>query len=651
MGLNVTKRDAALIIWDIAATFLAYWLASVLTGLVDEVFATHEIYFVLGAAILINLATFAAFRLYTSLWEYASVDDAIRIVLAVGLATLITAVFLWILGEWIPIRVYFVAMFLMIFLVGGVRMGFRFLRSKRRQFELVKHAEDRPRTLVVGAGETGSLAIARMVSKDPNMPGDPIIAVDDDKKKRGQRIHGVRVAGTSDDILELVERYDIEQIVVAIPSASIDQRKRIYGICAQTDCKLRTLPNVRELRVDEINDVSLREVDVADLLGREEVVLNTRMVCGYISGKTILVTGGGGSIGSELCRQIAGLAPQCIVIFDMYENDAYLLRNELLEQHDDLDIEVEIGSVCDIDRLGDVFEKYRPDVVFHAAAHKHVPLMEKCPREAINNNVFGTLNTAALADQYHVNRFIFISTDKAVNPTSVMGATKRIGEMVIQHFAQESKTVFAAVRFGNVLGSNGSVIPIFKRQIAEGGPVTVTHPDIERFFMTIPEASRLVIQAGGLAEGGEIFILDMGDPVKIVDLAKSMITLSGLRVDEDIKIVYTGLRPGEKMYEELLMNEEDTKPTTQKGIMISTGRSVSYSEVETKLADLRRAVELEDGDAIAAIKRCVPNYTRTPNEGGVSTQKARQKAENKSPDGYKGEFERIMGTHEKEPSK
>ena len=617
MELRFSRRTAFLILWDIAATFLAYFLASLLTGQLDEVFATHEVYFLIGIAVVINLGTYVLFRLYNSLWEYASIDDALRIVLAVGISTLITAVFLWIIGQWLPIRVYFVSMFLMIFFVGGARMVFRVMRSKRRVLVPDEVEQRRPRTLIVGAGETGSLAIDRMASKDPNMPGTPIVAVDDNEAKRNLRIHGVPVVGTSDDIVELVDRFDIEQIVVAIPSATIEQRKRIYGICTQTNCQLRTLPNVRELRVDEISDVALREVDVADLLGREEVVLNTRLVCGYISNRTVLVTGGGGSIGSELCRQMCAVSPKRIVIFDMYENDAYILRNEILRDYKDIECVVEIGSVCDVVRLRDVFEKHHPDAVFHAAAHKHVPLMEICPREAIANNVMGTLNTVRLADEFGVARFIFISTDKAVNPTSVMGATKRMGEMVIQHYAQNSKTVFAAVRFGNVLGSNGSVIPIFKRQIASGGPVTVTHPDIERFFMTIPEASRLVIQAGGMAQGGEIFILDMGDPVKIVDLAKSLITLSGLRVDEDIKIEFVGLRPGEKMYEELLMNEENTLPTQMKGIMISTGKEVGYSEVEAKIEKLSAAIAKDDEAALAALVEAVPTYTVTRNEGCI----------------------------------
>ncbi|MEG0504623.1 MAG: nucleoside-diphosphate sugar epimerase/dehydratase, partial [Raoultibacter sp.] len=576
MDFHVTKRTALLLFFDIAATYAAYWLASLLTDVVGEVFYNNEIYFMLGILALINIVVLGIFHLYNNLWEYASVDEAIQIVLAVALSTLVGAVFLWVIDVRLPIRVFFVALFLLVFFCGGIRMVYRVARHKKRTFTLQAHSCERPRTLIVGAGETGSLTIDRMVSKDPLMPGIPLVAVDDDPSKRRLRIHGVKVEGTSEDIIDLVDKYDIEHIVVAIPSSTLEERKRIFGICTKTDCKLRTLPNIRELRIDELGDVSLRDVDVADLLGREEIVLNTRSVSGYIAGETVLVTGGGGSIGSELARQLCKVAPARIVIFDIYENDAYMLRNELIAEYDDIEIDIEIGSVCDISRVNEVFDKYRPGAVFHAAAHKHVPLMEVCPREAMQNNVFGTLNTVRAADAFGAARFIFISTDKAVNPTSVMGATKRLGEMVVQYYARTSKTVFSAVRFGNVLGSNGSVIPVFKRQIAAGGPVTVTHPDIERFFMTIPEASRLVIQAGGLAKGGEIFILDMGEPVKIVDLAKSLIQLSGFVPDADIEIKFTGLREGEKMFEELLMDEESTLPTTNSSIMISTGQEISY---------------------------------------------------------------------------
>ena len=617
LDVHITKRTALLLLLDIIATYLSYWLASILTNVKGEVFVNNEIYFVLGILAFINVVVLATFRLYNNLWEYASIDEVIQIVGATVLGTLGGAVFLWIIGTRLPIRVFAVSCFLLIFFMGGIRFVFRFMRQKGRAIASSQRTCDRPRTLVVGAGETGSLAIGRMASKDPLMPGIPIVATDDDPAKRGQRIHGVKVSGGTPDIVDLVDRYDIEQIVVAIPSSTPEERKRIYGECTKTDCRLRTLPNVRALSLDEIGDVSLRDVDVTDLLGREEIVLNTRAVSGYIAGETVLVTGGGGSIGSELCRQLCTVAPARIVIFDIYENDAYMLRNELLSEYDDIDIIIEIGNVCDKERVNEVFAKYRPGAVFHAAAHKHVPLMEHCPREAVHNNVFGTLNAVRAADAYGAARFIFISTDKAVNPTSVMGATKRMGEMIVQYYARTSKTIFTAVRFGNVLGSNGSVIPVFQRQIAAGGPVTVTHPDIERFFMTIPEASRLVIQAGGMAHGGEIFILDMGEPVKIVDLAKGLIQLQGLTPDVDIKIEFTGLREGEKMYEELLMDEESTLPTDNQSIMISTGQEISYDQVASKLDELENALSATDGEAIRMLEQAVPTYHYTSNGKGI----------------------------------
>ncbi|WP_080796974.1 polysaccharide biosynthesis protein [Arabiibacter massiliensis] len=605
MDLHIAKRTALLLLFDVAATYAAYWLASLLTNVYDEVFVNNEIFFMLGILAMFNVAGLALFRMYNNLWEYASIDEAIQIVLSVVLSTLAGAVFLWIIDVRLPIRVFIASAILLVLILGGVRMVWRILRRKRPFHAQVE--VERPRTLIVGAGETGSLTVTRMASKDPNMPGIPVVATDDDPSKRGSRIHGVKVAGSSADIISLVDRYDIEQIVVAIPSATTAERKRIYAICTETDCKLRTLPNIRELRIDELGDVALRDVDVTDLLGREEIVLDTRIASSYIAGETVLVTGGGGSIGSELCRQLAKVAPARIVIFDIYENDAYMLRQELIREYDDIDVIIEIGSVCDKPRVNELFEKHHPSAVFHAAAHKHVPLMEACPREAVQNNVFGTLNVARAADAYGAERFIFISTDKAVNPTSVMGATKRMGEMVMQYYARASKTVFSAVRFGNVLGSNGSVIPLFKKQIAAGGPLTVTHPDIERFFMTIPEATRLVIQAGGMAHGGEIFILDMGEPVKIVDLAKNLIRLSGA----DVEITFTGLRDGEKMYEELLMDEESTLATDSKSIMISTGQEISYEEVAAKLDELEEALSCCDEDAVRILEEAVPTYRHT----------------------------------------
>ena len=608
MDLKFSKRTATLLFFDVVATLVAYWLGSFLTRVNDEVFVDNEIFFVVGILAVFNIAFLALFRSYNNLWEYASIDELIRILVSLALSTLVGAVFLWVIGTRLPIRVYVVAFILLVLFCGGIRLWYRIFRSKGRQ--ITSTSTNRPRTLVVGAGETGSLAINRMISRDPNMPGLPIGATDDDKEKRGNHIHGVRVEGGSEDIPELCEKYGIEQIVIAIPSATAEQRRAIYSICTQTNCILKTLPNVRDMRIDELDGVALRDVDVTDLLGRDEILLDTRIASSYISGNTVLVTGGGGSIGSELCRQIAKVAPRRIVVFDMYENDAYMLCQELLRQYNDIDVIVEIGNVCDVARVNEIFTKYHPSVVFHAAAHKHVPLMEICPREAVQNNVFGTLNVVRAADEFNVSRFIFISTDKAVNPTSVMGATKRMGEMVMQYYARTSKTTFAAVRFGNVLGSNGSVIPLFKRQIASGGPVTVTHPDIERFFMTIPEASRLVITAGGMAKGGEIFILDMGEPVKILDLAKNLIRLSGA---QDIEIEFTGLRDGEKMYEELLMDEESTLPTSNKSIMVSTGQEISYDVVAAKLDELHASIEMTDDQAISILEDAVPTYHHTVN--------------------------------------
>lgn len=607
MDLHIAKRTAPLLILDIIATYVAYWLASLLTNVYDEVFTSNEIFFILGILAVVNIVIMGAFRLYNNLWEYASVDEALQIVLSVVISTLVGAVFLWVINVRLPIRVFVGASILLVFLMGGYRLLRRIKRRKKRAFS--GNNVDRLRTLVVGAGETGSLTINRMATKDPNMPGIPIVATDDDPAKRGMRIHGVKVEGSTDDIEELVRKYDIQQIVVAIPSSTPAERKRIYKVCTKTECVLKTLPNIRDLRIDELGDVALRDVDVTDLLGREEVQLDMRIAYAYVAGETVLVTGGGGSIGSELCRQLAKVAPRRIVIFDICENDAYMLRQELLRSYDDIAIDIEIGSICNEARVNEVFEKYRPAVVFHAAAHKHVPLMEVCPREAIENNVFGTLNVVRAADAFGVEHFTFISTDKAVNPTSVMGATKRMGEMIMQYYARTSKTVFAAVRFGNVLGSNGSVIPLFKKQIAEGGPVTVTHPDIERFFMTIPEAVQLVIQAGGMAKGGEIFVLDMGEPVKIADLAKNLIRLSGAHVG----IVYTGLRDGEKMYEELLMDEENTLPTSNHSIMISQGQEISHEQVAQKLGELQEAIHDTDEQAIKILEEAVPTYHFTKN--------------------------------------
>ncbi len=603
MNFRITPRMIFLLFWDIAATYLAFYGASLLTVQQYPLFVSTESLFFVAILAVVNIAVFLVFRLYSGIWEYASVDEGVQLLAATALATFLGAIVDWLLfisgvDIRVPIRVFFVAWLLLFALVAGVRMSFRF----RRRYGFAAHGgrapkSKRPRTLIIGAGETGSLTIRRMVSGDYMGQGLPVAAVDDDPAKQGLRISGVKVMGTREDILTLVDRYDISQIAVAIPSATVADRRDIYAICKQTECTLLTLPdNIRDLRMDELDDVKLRHVDLADLLGRDEIILDTRLVSRHIAGKTVLVTGGGGSIGSELCRQLCTVAPQQLVILDMYENTTYLLKRELLERYDDIDIRIEIGSVTDTDCLKRVFSTYHPTAVFHAAAHKHVPLMEDCAIEAVRNNIFGTLNVARLADAYGVERFTFISTDKAVNPSSTMGATKRMGEMIIQYYAHTSKTVFSCVRFGNVLGSAGSVVPIFKAQIAEGGPVTVTHPDMMRYFMTIPEASRLVITSAALAKGGEVFILDMGEPVHIVDLAKNLIRLAGMRPGEDIEIKYIGLRPGEKLVEELLMSTESTIPTPNPSITVSVSDEVSYEEVEGKMRLLSDAIDLDDID-------------------------------------------------------
>ena len=498
MDLRISKRTALLLLLDIVATYVAYWLASVLTDVRGFVFVNNEIYFMLGILALINVGVLAAFHLYNNLWEYASIDEALQIVFAILLSTLDRRRVLVGHRRETPHP-------------GVCRLGHLAGAHHGGDPHGMAHPAPQETCFLEIGGRTA--ADARGRSWRDRFPHHRPHGVEGPQHAgHSHRRHGRRSVETR-PAHPWGEGGGFEQTTSSrwsnvstssrssspFRSATAEERKRIYAICTETDCSLKTLPNIRELRVDELEGVALRDVEVTDLLGREEIMLDTRIASSYIAGKAILVTGGGGSIGSELCRQLAKVAPERIVIFDMYENDAYMLRQELMAEYHHIEVVIEIGNVCDAARINEVFEKYRPSAVFHAAAHKHVPLMEVCPREAVQNNVFGTLNVVHAADSYGASHFIFISTDKAVNPTSVMGATKRMGEMVMQYYAHTSKTIFTAVRFGNVLGSNGSVIPLFKRQIAQGGPVTVTHPDIQRYFMTIPEAARLVIQAGGMA--------------------------------------------------------------------------------------------------------------------------------------------------------
>ena len=462
-------------------------------------------------------------------------------------------------------------------------------------------------TIVIGAGEAGNMIIKELKSSK-YLNQKVVCVIDDNPSKKGKYIHGIRIVGGRDKIQEAAKKYDAEEIILAIPSAGTKNTRDILRICNLTDCKLKILPGMYQLINDEVGVSNLREVSIEDLLGRDTINIDMESVGQYVSNKRVLVTGGGGSIGSELCRQIAAHNPKLLIIFDIYENNAYEIQQELIRKYPNLKLEVLIGSVRNTSRIESVMEYYRPDVVFHAAAHKHVPLMEDSPNEAIKNNVFGTYKTARAADKFGVKRFVLISTDKAVNPTNIMGASKRMCEMIIQTFNRYSKTEYVAVRFGNVLGSNGSVIPLFKRQMAAGGPLTVTHPDIIRYFMTIPEAVSLVLEAGAFAKGGEIFVLDMGEPVKIADLAKNLIRLSGYTLSVDMDIKYTGLRPGEKLYEELLVKEEGIQKTENNLIYI--GKPLEFNEVHflSGLRELEEAAMNESLNVKQIVSEIVPTY-------------------------------------------
>ena len=464
--------------------------------------------------------------------------------------------------------------------------------------------------LVVGAGAAGN-SIIKEIEFSSYISRKVCCVIDDNPGCWKKQLRGIPIEGGRECIPSMVKKYEIDEIIVAIPSAKPSQLKGILEICKETGCKIRILPAIYQLINGEVNVSKLREVEIEDLLGRESVQVNLDEIMGYVSNKVVMVTGGGGSIGSELARQIASHQPKQLLIVDIYENNAYDIQQELKEKYPDLNLKVLIASVRNTKRIESIFATYRPQIVYHAAAHKHVPLMEESPNEAIKNNVFGTYKTAIAADLYHVEKFVMISTDKAVNPTNIMGASKRICEMIIQSMNRKSQTDYVAVRFGNVLGSNGSVIPLFKKQIAHGGPVTVTHPDIIRYFMTIPEAVSLVLQAGAYAKGGEIFVLDMGEPVKILDLAKNLIKLSGYKVGEDIEIVFTGLRPGEKMYEELLMSEEGLQDTENK--LIHIGKPIVFDEdkFENDLKKLKMAAESENMDVRSIVKELVPTYQIT----------------------------------------
>ena len=557
--------------------------------------------------VVITLIIFYIFRLYNSVWRYASDTELVNIIIAVVICAAMQPVIFWILNTHVPRSYPFFYAFFMMMFTGGVRFSYRIMRMLQNRRLNRIGGKSRINCMIVGAGAAGN-AILKEIETSNYLSMHVVCAIDDHPGCHGKYLRGVPIVGGREKIQESVDKYGVDEIIIAIPSASRATLKPILEICKETGCRMRILPGMYQIINGEVNVSKLREVQIEDLLGRDPIQVNVDEIIGYVSGKTVLVTGGGGSIGSELCRQIAQHNPKRLIIFDIYENGVYEVQQELKQKYPHLNMEVLIGSVRNTARVEEVFKLYRPDIVYHAAAHKHVPLMEVSPHEAIKNNVFGTLKVARAADEYGVRRFVLISTDKAVNPTNIMGASKRICEMIIQDMNRKSKTEYVAVRFGNVLGSNGSVVPLFKKQIEAGGPVTVTHPDIIRYFMTIPEAVSLVLQAGAYAKGGEIFVLDMGEPMKIDDLARNLIKLSGYRVDDEIKIEYTGLRPGEKMYEELLMNEEGLTETANKMIYIGKPIEIDDEKFEQQLEQLRVASQAEESDIRAEVAKIVPTY-------------------------------------------
>ncbi len=605
-------RRTFLIIYDIISIILASYMAILLRYdfQMDSVpkYFRQPIECMLPINIVLTMIIFYFFRLYSSLWAFAGETELQNIAMACAVSAAVDGIGMQFFrtGSYqaVPKSYYLLYLFALLTCIFASRFSYRFFRGLKHKKQNKKNLIS---VMVIGAGEAANLIIKEIVNSNFSTMVIKCI-IDDDKGKWGRYIQGIKVVGGRDKIVECADVYDVDEIIVAMPSAPRTEIRELLEICKDTNCKLRSLPGMYQLVNGEVNVSKLRDVELEDLLGRDPVSVDMDSILRYVQGKVVLVTGGGGSIGSELCRQIANHKPKQLVIVDIYENSVYDVQQELKQKYPELNLMVLIASVRNTNRMNYIFSKYKPDIVYHAAAHKHVPLMEDSPTEAIKNNVFGTFKTAQAAAMSGVQRFVMISTDKAVNPTNIMGASKRICEMIIQTFDKHYDTEFVAVRFGNVLGSNGSVIPLFRKQIAAGGPVTVTHPDIIRYFMTIPEAVSLVLQAGAYAKGGEIFVLDMGEPVKILSLAENLIKLSGYRVGEDIKIEFTGLRPGEKLYEELLMDEEGMKDTANK--MIHIGKPIELDEQEffAQLKELKDECRIENSDIRPLIKKIVPTY-------------------------------------------
>ncbi|WP_315168864.1 nucleoside-diphosphate sugar epimerase/dehydratase [Metaclostridioides mangenotii] len=556
--------------------------------------------------IILHVITFIIFRCYSTLWRYAG-EEGIISIFAATFAYLIPVVIVHkVIGYNYSVLFYILNTIFIIMFTLGYRITYRAIKIIINRTSMQEGISN---VLIIGAGNAGEMVVQEL-NRSPRLRKLPVAIIDDDPNKRGRVIHNVKIVGTTEEIPEIVEKYEVNEIIFSIANINKQKKKDILDICKNTNSKIRTIPGIYEIIDGKVNIKQVRDVRIEDLLGREPIEVDYKDISNYIAGKNVIVTGGGGSIGSELCRQIASFKPNRLIILDNYENNAYAIQQELIRKYGDkLDLVVVIASIREKKRLDEIFDMHKPEIVFHAAAHKHVPLMEFSPGEAIKNNIFGTLNTAQVASKHNVERFVLISTDKAVNPTNIMGATKRAAEMIIQTINKESKTDFVAVRFGNVLGSNGSVIPLFKKQIADGGPVTVTHPMIIRYFMTIPEAVGLVIQAGAMAKGGEIFVLDMGEPVKILDLANNLIKFCGLEPGVDIKIKFTGLRPGEKLYEELLMSEEGLLETRHKKIFIGKPININREKIEKILKELQMVTEDEKTDKIESLmKTLVTTY-------------------------------------------
>lgn len=605
-------KVALLIIYDLLAIELASFMALFIRfdfRISGEMVKYYSCYGGHRFAIMaLSIAIFTGFHLYTSMWTYAGIREMLNIMAASLIYMLmVTAVFTFFESHetGFPRSFYILSGGFLFVLTFFARFIYRALRELKNTANAKKTIK---RTIIVGAGDAGA-GLLREIKVNPALNKRVVCFVDDDVSKQGKYMHGIYVAGGADDIPALVTKYSADQILIAMPSASSEQRKRILDICKETGCEMMILPGIYQIIRGDVSISQLKEVDVNDLLGRDAVDVDVDSIMGYVKDKVVLVTGAGGSIGGELCRQIASHKPKQLIMLDIYENTTYEVQNELERKHQGLNLECVIASVRNTLRIDRIFEQYRPDIVYHAAAHKHVPLMEANPNEAVKNNVLGTWKVAQAADKWGAEKFVLISTDKAVNPTNIMGATKRVCEMLAQTYNNRSKTEFVAVRFGNVLGSNGSVIPLFKKQIAEGGPVTVTHPDITRFFMTIPEAVSLVLQAGAFAGGGEIFVLDMGEQVKIADLAKNLIILSGYKPNEDIKIEYIGLRPGEKLYEEILMDEEGLKDTENSLIHIGMPIKMDEDSFMQSIEELSEYVQKEPDDIKRYMKKIVPTYT------------------------------------------